>query len=214
MNRDKSNIYIEEEAEKNEAQIIIVKIEVNSVEKSLSFKNKKAQGALEFLMTYGWAFLVIIIMIGALAYFGVLSPTKFLPERCTFGSQFLCKDYLMSSDGSTADVTVKLQNNLGQAIYVNNTGTNSTSPEGFGGCVVTIYDSSGTTDIGADGSTPAAVSDGGFFVVSAADCANLGGMTQGSKYKVSVDVNYYTATSSSAFGHTVSGELFSNVETG
>ena len=45
MNRDKSNIYIEEEAEKNEAQIIIVKIEVNGVEKSLSFKNKKAQGA-------------------------------------------------------------------------------------------------------------------------------------------------------------------------
>lgn len=183
------------------------------MEKYLSFKNKKAQGALEFLMTYGWAFLVILIMIGALAYFGVLSPTKFLPERCTFGSQFLCKDYLISSDGSSADVTVKLQNNLGQAIYVNNTLTNSTSLEGFGGCVITIYDSAGSTDIGADSATPAAVSDGAYFVVNAANCANLGGLTQGSKYKVSVDVNYYAATSSSAFGHTVSGELFANVET-
>lgn len=183
------------------------------MEKSLSFKNKKAQGALEFLMTYGWAFLVILIMIGALAYFGVLSPTKFLPERCTFGSQFLCKDYLINSDGTTADVTVKLQNNLGQAIYVNNTLTNATSLEGFGACTITIYDSGGSTDIGAD-SAPAAVPDGGYFVVSAADCASLGGMTEGSKYKVNVDVNYYAATSSSAFGHTVSGELFSNVETG
>ena len=33
--------------------------------------HKKSQAALEFLTTYAWAFLVIIIMIGALAYFGV-----------------------------------------------------------------------------------------------------------------------------------------------
>lgn len=42
---------------------------------------KKAQSALEFLTTYGWAFLVILIMIGALAYFGVLDPNRFLPEE-------------------------------------------------------------------------------------------------------------------------------------
>jgi len=34
--------------------------------------NKKGQAALEFLMTYGWAFLVILVMIGALAYFGFI----------------------------------------------------------------------------------------------------------------------------------------------
>jgi len=41
---------------------------------------KKVQAALEFLMTYGWAVLVILIAAGALAYFGVLSPDKFLPS--------------------------------------------------------------------------------------------------------------------------------------
>lgn len=183
---------------------------------NLLFKNKKAQGALEFLMTYGWAFLVILIMIGALAYFGVLSPTKFLPERCTFGSQFMCKDYLMSTDGSTADVTVKLQNNLGQAIYVlASNSTNATSPEGFGGCTISIKDSEGTTiDIMEnDGTyTNAAIPDGSYFMFFADDCANLGGMVGGSKYKVSTDVAYYAATSSVDFVHTVSGELFSNVE--
>jgi len=175
---------------------------------------KKAQGALEFLMTYGWAFLVILIMIGALAYFGVLSPTKFLPERCTFGSQFLCKDYVVEYDGvaSTVDVTVKLQNNLGQAIYVNNTVTNVTSAEGFGGCTIAIYDSTGATDIGADGLTPAAVPDGGYFTVAAAGCTSLGGMTEGSKYKLNTDIVYYAATSSGAFSHTVQGEVFANVE--
>lgn len=34
--------------------------------------NKKGQAALEFLTTYGWAFLVILVMIGGLSYFGVL----------------------------------------------------------------------------------------------------------------------------------------------
>ncbi len=44
--------------------------------------NKKGQAALEFLMTYGWAILVVLAAIGALAYFGVLSPSKFLPDKC------------------------------------------------------------------------------------------------------------------------------------
>ncbi len=43
---------------------------------------KKGQAALEFLMTYGWAILVVLAAVGALAYFGVLSPGKFLPEKC------------------------------------------------------------------------------------------------------------------------------------
>ena len=35
-------------------------------------RGKKAQAAMEFLMTYGWAILVVLVTIGALAYFGVL----------------------------------------------------------------------------------------------------------------------------------------------
>ena len=36
---------------------------------------RKGQAAMEFLMTYGWAILVVLVVIGALAYFGILSPT-------------------------------------------------------------------------------------------------------------------------------------------
>ena len=49
-------------------------------------KSQKSQAALEFLTTYGWAFLIIILMIGTLSYFGVINP-KLLPERCTLGSE-------------------------------------------------------------------------------------------------------------------------------
>ena len=36
-------------------------------------REKKGQ-AMEFFMTYGWAILVVLVAVGALAYFGVLDP--------------------------------------------------------------------------------------------------------------------------------------------
>ncbi len=55
---------------------------------------RKAQAAMEFLMTYGWAILVVLAAVAALAYFGVLSPARYLPETCDFpgGSGFTCVD--------------------------------------------------------------------------------------------------------------------------
>ena len=54
---------------------------------------KKSQAALEFLMTYGWAIMVVLVAISALAYFGVLSPDKFLPDRCVLPSGIVCVDF-------------------------------------------------------------------------------------------------------------------------
>ena len=71
----------------------------------------KAQAALEFLMTYGWAILVVLVAIGALAYFGVLSPERFLPSKCTLPAGIACTDFLI--DGTTNTITVALRNGLG-----------------------------------------------------------------------------------------------------
>lgn len=88
---------------------------------------KKSQSALEFLTTYGWAFLVILIMIGALAYFGVLNPQQLLPERCTVSPGFACTEYVLDSDGdigagfwtATEDTGfVMLRNNVGSVIVL------------------------------------------------------------------------------------------------
>jgi len=45
---------------------------------------------MEFLMTYGWAILVVLTAIGSLAYFGVLNPERQLPEKCMFPSGISC----------------------------------------------------------------------------------------------------------------------------
>ena len=84
---------------------------------------KKAQAAMEFLMTYGWAILVVLAAIGALAYFGVLSPDKFMPSKCLVTGGFSCVEYKIT----TTEVRFYLQNNLGadaNVTFVNVTNAN------------------------------------------------------------------------------------------
>ncbi len=63
-------------------------------------KGYKAQAALEFLTTYGWALLLITIMIGAIVYFGVVRPKHVIREQCiTSNYPFECEDFTLSPDG-------------------------------------------------------------------------------------------------------------------
>ena len=78
---------------------------------------KKSQVALEFLTTYGWAFLVVLVMIGALAYFGVLDPSNFLPEKCIFGAGIGCIEYAGFA-GPTGNISARLVNGFGYAITI------------------------------------------------------------------------------------------------
>ncbi|HGJ67135.1 TPA: hypothetical protein ENS27_17375 [bacterium] len=86
--------------------------------------NKKAQAALEFLMTYGWAILVVLAAIGALAYFGVLSPSNFLPDQCTATSGVGC---LGKPSISSTAVIFTVTNGLGQTITLQNWSTTKPS---------------------------------------------------------------------------------------
>jgi len=82
--------------------------------KYLQAKSRKSQAAMEFLMTYGWAILVVLAAIAALAYFGVLSPEKFLPEKCLIETGFTC----ISSKVETGQSTIVLLNGLSRSITV------------------------------------------------------------------------------------------------
>lgn len=79
---------------------------------------RKGQAAMEFLMTYGWAILVVLAAIGALAYFGVLSPDRFLPDKCTANPPFACTQYKVDASADTADF--RLQNSAGVDISITN----------------------------------------------------------------------------------------------
>lgn len=76
---------------------------------------RRGQAALEFLTTYGWAFMVILVAIGALSYIGVTNPERFIPEKCVFPQGLQCID----SQVTTEELRVFLSNDFGQSIVMN-----------------------------------------------------------------------------------------------
>lgn len=166
--------------------------------------NKKAQGALEFLMTYGWAFLVILIMIGALAYFGVLSPSKFLPERCTLTTGLTCTDYKLTE----TTVDLKVTNNLGMTINI----TEFAVADASGVYTCTGTQTVTTGGVSADLSTDElGIPDGASFDLDLDTCSG-GGIALGNKFKVVPTITYYDPRSGSDYDHNVEGELYALVQ--
>jgi hypothetical protein len=45
---------------------------------------------MEYLMTYGWAILIIMVVLAVLFYLGVLNPGGLTPTQCTFPAGFTC----------------------------------------------------------------------------------------------------------------------------
>ena len=156
--------------------------------------NKKSQAALEFLTTYAWAFLVILIMVGALAYFGVLSPSKLLPDRCNFGSEVSCDKNRMKVDKSDTGPTMALTNNFGTAVTIK-----------------TIRVINSNTGSGCTGTTPADDTDwpsGSSITLTATGCGTL---IENEKIKFSVEIDYYAVSATPTYTKTVFGEIYSSV---
>ncbi len=76
-------------------------------------QKKKGQAAIEFMMTYGWAILVVMIAIAALATFGIMNPSKYLADKCMFTNNFQCIDYQIN----TTTTSITLVNGLGHKVY-------------------------------------------------------------------------------------------------
>ncbi len=153
-------------------------------------KNRKGQSAFEFLTTYGWAMMVILLMIGALSYYGILSPTKFLPSRCTFPADFICEDYILN--GEIDKASVDMRHNFGETIVLQN-------------ATCTFRDGS-TANF-----TPPS-SEWEPKQTKTINCSNSGDnvLIRGDKEKVGVEIVYRYEPS--GYDHSVEGEVFADVQ--
>ena len=79
-------------------------------------KNKKSQAAVEFLSTYGWAVLVLLVGIAIFSTFLLRNPADAIPDSCVFNSGFECVDFQLSSEGL---LSVNVRNIAGDAITIN-----------------------------------------------------------------------------------------------
>ena len=77
--------------------------------------NKKGQSdAMEFLMTYGWAILVVLIAVGALMYF--IKPTYMLPEKCILstGHGLSCDKFVSYN----SEIKLNIESSLDEYIII------------------------------------------------------------------------------------------------
>jgi hypothetical protein len=80
--------------------------------------NKKAQSAIEFLMTYGWVVIVIAISIGALWTFGVFNVET--PAKCDIGKPINCLEARILEDEISILIFVEdVQNPRIESIKIN-----------------------------------------------------------------------------------------------
>ena len=81
-------------------------------------KKKKSQAILEFItsnLTYGWAILVVLVMIAVLAYFEVLSPERFLPinSYCKLSpDKCVCEEFKTPEEIKPEDAKLGNEENL------------------------------------------------------------------------------------------------------
>lgn len=167
---------------------------------------KKGQAALEFLTTYGWAFLVILVMIGALAYFGVLDPTRYLPQRCQFGAEMHCDNFALDSAGTAY---FELMNALPSNVMVNeilwdNDGTWETC-----GDTMTIDNGAGALDMSSQARQFSRESSAD-FVCDDTDMAAY--LNAGDKYRLKLRVTYSEGNTFEAnYEKYLEGEIYANV---
>ncbi len=151
---------------------------------------KKGQAALEYLTTYGWLLVIIVIVAGALYSLGVFSPGTYQGKTCTgFTGQVTYVDHKLASDGA---FTFVLANNVGKSVI------------GVSSVKMTLQD--GTT---IDDTTPGVTVP---WTPGAKRTLILGGPIAGSvgnSYSMTVTVTYDT---SDIIGHKQTGTCTGSVE--
>jgi hypothetical protein len=91
--------------------------------------HSRGQAALELIMTYAWAILAAVVILGSLSYFTGFYA-RFFPDNCELQAPFGCTEYKASNDGvvllairngagyDLTDVTVAVECNRDEAQQV------------------------------------------------------------------------------------------------
>lgn len=94
-------------------------------------KGFRAQSAIEYITTYGWALLLIAIGLGALWQLGVIGGSSHVPNACIGSSILECSNPIMSTSGM---LVVTLTNKYAGSVTITSTGCSSgpTLPSVYG----------------------------------------------------------------------------------
>ncbi len=86
-------------------------------EKTATSGNLKGQAAIEYLMTYGWAILALVIVIGVLISTGALSPNYLITEECTLSTNFPCLG-AVTTTSSGSNIALRISNGFAYKVKI------------------------------------------------------------------------------------------------
>ncbi len=75
----------------------------------------RGQAAVEYLMTYGWAILILVTVLGILYSVGILNPQSYTQEECLFQPSLKCESLSLNTNG---EVGITLRNGMGFPIRI------------------------------------------------------------------------------------------------
>ncbi|MGB9634857.1 MAG: hypothetical protein ACP5H8_01555 [Candidatus Micrarchaeia archaeon] len=87
----------------------------------MELKSKRAQSSLEYLMTYGWAIIILVAVLSVLYSLGVFDPQQYMNEECLFQPSLQCKSMSLKTNG---EFELKLSNGLGYTLESVNASVN------------------------------------------------------------------------------------------
>lgn len=76
---------------------------------------KKAQAGMDFLMTYGWALLIVVIVVGALFGLGIFDEGTFVGNKASGFTSIGVSGWQLKTDGK---LSLKLRNNAATDIQI------------------------------------------------------------------------------------------------
>lgn len=150
-------------------------------------KSKKGQAGLDFLMTYGWALLIIVLIIAALFALGVFDIGSFIGSRASGFTEVSVVAWSLADDGT---FTALFENHAGKSITINSVNaTYKTESIGYS-TPVTLGNGkrSGTITLGTFSSPD----------------------STGSSYTVSIDIAY--TDSETGFAYSDSGTVTGTIQ--
>ena len=156
---------------------------------------KKGQAALEYLLTYGWAILIVIIVGASLYSLGVFTPGQWTGKRQTGFSQFRVEDFKLDTDEI---LTVVFKNQVGKSVTLHSIEATFKGEQ----CTFAIPD-----DLDSASSTISPT----IVYMAEKDCTSTYGNLE-ERTSFSITVDFFYEDLDSGLNHTDSGTLFGSVE--
>jgi hypothetical protein len=163
------------------------------------FNKKKGQTALEFLITYGWAIMVVLIMMAALNYFGFFRIERYLPQSTSFPYGIDVDDFLFSAQDET--ILVLLTNDNGFDMVVTN-------------IKIDFVDGNNPLFCGTiNTNLPFEWLEGETLELNYSQCyLESIGIYTNTKATFNTTINYYAKGSSINYIHDLYGEIYANID--